>query len=293
MARLQAGNTSTYAKELEDLPEAQIPTLQDAMKAYYDEDPGERARAAARLQQNAPTLLRYMNDSAGRLAIIKRLAADTMINRSIMDGVRMRNSGEYGAALRAAGAAFPKKPALLARWGQGELEEVEMPDGTKSLVSHDAGEVNATTLKAILGGLTAAKIRDDIHQENFEITYKDKSVVKGQVQGRVVAKAIADKLSANAIGGTFDADRQTYMDYNKRKEVVKMIRANTDYFATGNGKEIKDAIVSHLGKNEDTFVKELFDMTGADPAVWGLNKTTQIEAIRHWLDRPRIEGEFD
>ncbi|HSX48358.1 MAG TPA: hypothetical protein VLF41_02565, partial [Candidatus Nanoarchaeia archaeon] len=117
LARLQAGNTSTYTKELEDLPEAQIPTLQDAMKAYYDEDPGERARAAARLQQNAPTLLRYMNDSAGRLAIIKRLAADTMINRSIMDGVRMRNSGEYGAALRAAGAAFPKKPALLARWG--------------------------------------------------------------------------------------------------------------------------------------------------------------------------------
>lgn len=287
LARLQGANTNTYTKELEDLPEAQIPTLQDAMKAYYDDDPAERASAAARLQQNAPTLLRYMNDSAGRLAIIKRLAADSMVNRSIMEGIRMRNSGEYGAALRAAGASFSKKPALLARWGEGELEEIELPDGTKQLIPHKAGDVRADALKGILGGLTAAKIRDDIHQENFEITYKDKH------RGREVAKIMSEKLSANALGGTFDADKQTYMDFNKRMEVVKMIRANSDYFAAGNGREIKEAILAQLPKNEESFVEQLFEKTGADRAIWGLNKGTKIEAIKHWLDRARVEGEFD
>lgn len=266
-ARAFSGNLSTYAQEMEDLPEVQVPTLLDGVKAAYDPDNNERRLARARLAQNAPALLQYLDTAAGRAAMIKRLDADNMVNRKTMNNIMRTAPEEYGTALQAAASSFPKKPALLSRFALGELDENNR--------AHPVGDLKADVLGNVIGGLTAAKIRDDLHQENFEIAQDE----------RAVAAVMADKLSSQHIAANFEEGRQTYMDSNKRREVIKMIKAQHDLFQAGKGAELKEAVLSQLATNEASFLDEFVAEAGVSPYMVPTNDL-KVDVIRDWLNRP-------
>lgn len=249
LQRDYAGRVHRYEEELEDMQEAGVPNIMTAITAAYATDPAERSQALNALQQNAPALLSYIKTPEGRMALLKRLDEPNLINSGHLKSVLESDPKEYGLALQVASKTFSKKPAVLARFFEGQVDR----DGNV----RQAGELNREALAGLAKTWSADKIRDDIHQENFNLAQKD----------RAVAEVFSESITGAAYGGVFERGRRSFADPGKRTEIIKMMIANKDLFASGNGALAKKEVLDQLEKNADI----------ARTVAEGLNKLRDIE----------------
>ncbi len=266
--RQQSQLISDPYNELKDLSAASNPSnLQDALNSWAHPDLKKRKEAAERLRRNAPSLQPYTRTAAGRAAMIRKLADDNLVPRSVMRGIAANAPLEYGMALRAAGSSFSKKPAMLSRYAEGEFDR----DG----VARHAGELKAEPLAANIKGLTNESLKRDHHPDNLEMGAEE----------REVAAEYSKNLDAELFGNAYEQGRNM-MDVTRRAAGLKMLGAQRDTeFSSGNGQAIRNAVADKFSRgnndallNNEEVVNDVVSNENVR-AAFGLGEEDDVKAM--------------
>ena len=191
------------------------------------------------------------------MAVIKKLDDMGMYNYEMINKVALREPGDFKAALNTSGKNFAKKPAVFARWAEGEIE-IDAKTGKQTV--HHAGELKEKVLGGIVSNWDAAQIRTEVDKENFTAAMQDNPA----------SEALATSISYSAFEEGFQRGRNHFQTA-KRAEIAKWVAENSNkaYFNEGNGLRVKEVVERFIrdesinGDTYDELVKYAYE---GDPA---------------------------